>query len=85
MLFQIQRRLANLQAARSQPVKTENQATKDTDQVDGSKPKKISKTIGVEVEPKLYVALDRLRTKRGLRSLKAAMILAAEEGLKHLV
>lgn len=47
-------------------------------------PKPKAKTMGVQVEPELYAKLEKVRDKYKTGSLKAAMLLAAREGLKFL-
>lgn len=50
-----------------------------------SVPPKTTKTVGVEVEIGLYEKLRRLQVKYGDRSLKQALVRAAEQGLKSLL
>ena len=47
-------------------------------------PKK-AKTIGVPTPPGLYAKLAQLKKKKGLKSLKEAMLLAAEAGIDGLL
>jgi hypothetical protein len=42
------------------------------------------KIVGVKVEPDLYQQLLLLKKRRGLTSIKAALLLAAEEGIARL-
>jgi hypothetical protein len=47
------------------------------------KPEK-AKVVGVKVEPNLYQQLAILKERRGLKSIKEAMLMAAREGLRYL-
>ena len=43
------------------------------------------KTIGVKTPPELYARLTQLKKAKGLKSLKEAMLLAAEKGCDELL
>jgi hypothetical protein len=43
-----------------------------------------AKTIGIKVEPRLYGRIQRFKDKRGISSMKKAVIALCEEALDHL-
>lgn len=44
-----------------------------------------AKTVGVKVPPDTYKKLAQLKEQRKLKSLKEAVLVAAEEGLRQLL
>jgi len=83
MLYQIERRLANL--------KTEiEMQEKDVTDVKAGKKRAASeripgsKVVAIDVDPVTYAQLQKIAKKHGVHGVRGALSLAAKAGLRHL-